>query len=166
MPAPRSATKRWVIIAFCGLTAVISILWLIFSEHSPLAFVIGLRHAINQRERGLLYDTDHAVLAQIMREFATDRQWASGQPTKSEFGPPEFGPLIAFGASDQSLPPALRVLKPSRIIIFDDRIELEFGGAFLHFGIRAFRPGLPGNGTKRLGEGVWFYSEDGYVPSR
>jgi hypothetical protein len=135
-------------------------LWLIRSEHSPLAFVIALRHSINQRERGLLYQTDHAALAQIMREFATDRQWASGQPTKSE-----FDPLAAFRASDESLPPALRVLKPSGILIFDDRIELEFGGAFLHFGIRAFRPGLPGNGTKRLGDGIWFYSEDGYVPS-
>jgi len=67
---------------------------------------------------------------------------------------------------DPSVPAALKLLKPSSIRINDENIDLEFGGALLHFGIRAFRPGLAGSGTKQLGEGLWFYSENGRFPSK
>jgi hypothetical protein len=54
-----------------GTIAVIWLGWFIlYSEHSPLAFVIGMRHVINQEERFLLYNIDHASLAQVLRDFA------------------------------------------------------------------------------------------------
>src|ERR1700724_898935 len=144
MVATRRTIKRWLIIALCGVAAINGILWVVFSEHSPLAFVIGLRHAISQRERGLLYDTDHAALAHIMRDFAAERQWSLNAAPTPPFGwtswPGES--FVYFRSNDESFPPALRMLKPSSVSIFEDHIELEFGGAFLHFGIRAFRPGL------------------------
>src|SRR2546425_8578405 len=145
-------SKRRVIMAVCALILGAAIWWLLRAEHSPVAFVIGMRHAINQRERGLLYDTDHAALAQVMREFASERQWSSGQRPRSS-----FGDFVYFAGDDLSLPPALRLLKPSSVRIFEDRIECEFGGPFLHFGVATFRPGISGHGTKHLGEGIWFY---------
>ena len=36
----------------------------------------------------------------------------------------------------------------------------------LSFGISVWREGLKGYGTKKLTDGVWFYSEDERVPSR
>jgi hypothetical protein len=153
--------KLSILIAACIFAAGGAAWWLVAAERSPIAFVLGLRHAITQGEQALLYQTDHKVLAQVMREFASERQWSSGHPPRST-----FGDFIFFYGEDSSLPLALRVLKPSSVRVFDDRVECEFGGAFLHFGIAAFRPGLAGHGTKKLGDGIWFYAEDGRVPSR
>jgi hypothetical protein len=71
-----------------------------------------------------------------------------------------MGPFIFFWGEDASLPDSLRLLKPSAGKITADEFQLEFGGTFLHFGVRAFRPGLTGSGTKRLADGFWFYAED------
>ena len=56
--------------------------------------------------------------------------------------------------------------KASAIRVLDNRVELEFGGTFLHFGICAFRVGNEGYGVKKLGDGVWYYSEDQSTTSR
>ena len=140
---------------------VVGGVWLFTGESSPVAFTIGLSRLIRQRERTLLYETDHAVIANVMRDFATERRWSSDQPMSGA----GHDPWMILG-SDPSLPPAVRVLKPSSVFLFQDYVELEFGGALMHFGIRTFRPGLPGHGTKWLAEGVWFYAEDGRVPSQ
>lgn len=141
--------------------AVVGGVWLFTGETSPVAFTIALSREIHQREHALLYQTDHALVASAMREFATDRRWSHAQPPPS----PGEDPWMYLG-DNPLLPPAVRVLKPSSVFLFEDYVELEFGGALMHFGIRTFRPGLPGYGTKRLGEGVWFYSENGTVPSQ
>ena len=47
-------------------------------------------------------------------------------------------------ASDPAFPPALRLLKPWGVWSFPDYAELEFGD----IGLRAFRPGLAGYGTR------------------
>jgi len=146
---PRFARPAYI-AATIGTIAVVWLGWfLLHSEHSPLAFFIAMRHVINQEERFLLYDIDHASLAQALRELADQRKWQRAD----------------LSASDPSIPAALKILKPSAIWIFEDRIELDFGGAFLSFGFRAFPHGVEGYGTKRLGDGFWFYSEDGRVPS-
>jgi hypothetical protein len=154
-------SKKRVLIILLVLGAITATLWLFTSEQSPIAFVIALQRAVNERERALLYETDHPALAQVMREIAQERRWASPQP--STLAPDD--PLILDG-KDSSLPIAARLLKPSHIAVFRDHIEFEFGGALLHFGIRTYRPGIPGEGTKRLGDGIWFYAEDGRVPSQ
>jgi hypothetical protein len=150
-----------ILLATFIFGAVIEGVWLFTGEHSPIAFTIGLSRLIRARERALLYETDHEVLAQVMRDFATERRWSSVSPLKTSSDEP-----LLIDGDDGSLPPALRLLKPSRIYLFDDHMELEFGGALLHFGIRVFPPGIPGQGTKRLGDGIWFYAENGQVPSQ
>lgn len=151
MPKLRKAiiAACWV-IGVGGLCAI-----LLFS--SPLAFVFGLDRIITERQRIILYQIDHRSLSILLRDFATLQRWSATEP-------PKDGTFL--DGDDPSVPPALKLLKPSSIRINDENIDLEFGGALLHFGIRAFRPGLAGSGTKQLGEGLWFYSENGRFPSK
>jgi hypothetical protein len=114
--------------------------------------VVGLNRVINEREHWLLYDIDHATLGEQMRDFASKQRWAAPSESKSEV------------VDLNSLPPCLGLLKPSGVYVYDDRVELEFGAAFSHFGMVAFRPGLSGSGGKRLAQGLWFYSDDGRIP--
>ena len=141
--------RRKYAIGFIWCAVIAALLWfVIYSEHSPVAFIFGMRHAMLQQERYVLYHIDHAAIASQLRELAQQRGW-------DRFDMP---------ASDPAFPPALRLLKPWGIWAFPDYAELEFGGAFGDIGLRVFRPGLAGYGTKRLGDGIWFYSQDGSCP--
>jgi hypothetical protein len=123
----------------------------------PLRFLHGLRSYSTEREKHIIYDVNHEILALELRQFATEWRWRRvGQ---------RAGPDI-FWVNDDRIPPHLKLLKPTSIAIFDDRIIFESGGALLHFGIVVFRPGIEGSGTKRLGDGIWFFSEDGRIPSQ
>jgi hypothetical protein len=119
-------------------------------------FVSGLDRIIKFRERTLLYEIDHPSLEIMLRAFATEQRWA---------GTEKGGKITAIRGEDRSLPPGLKLLKPTWVNITDDQIDLEFGGAFIHYGISAFRQGLEGSGTKKLGNGLWFYSDDGKYPN-
>jgi hypothetical protein len=123
----------------------------------PLAFAFATSRMDREEQRELLYNVNHEVLAAELRKFATEERW-SRQGSGSE-------PTLV-NANDPRLPAALRVLHSSGTSIYDDRIEYDCGGPFLGFGIAVFREGNPGYGTKKLGDGIWFYAEDGRVPSR
>jgi hypothetical protein len=151
MPKVRKAViaAGWI-IGVGGLCTILLFSW-------PVAFVFGVERAITERQKIILYQIDHPSLAILLRDFATSQRWSVAEP-------PKDGAFL-YG-NDGSVPPALRLLKPSSIRINDKSIDLEFGGALQHFGISAFRPGLAGSGTKQLGEGLWFYSENGRFPSK
>jgi hypothetical protein len=123
--------------------------WFLLHSENPLSFVVMMRHVINQEERFLLREVDHKLIAQVLREFAERQGWTR----------------LDVSASDPRVPREVQVLKPSAIWVYEDRVEMDFGGAFLSFGLRVFKPGIAGYGTKKVDEGVWFYSEDGRVPS-
>jgi hypothetical protein len=144
-----NARSQWrrPIINLIWAAVIGGLLWFIFrSEHSPLFFVTYMHHLNRQQERFILYNTDHVALGRVLRQFADDRKWARED----------------FSADSPQIPVALRVLKPSAIWMFEDYVEVEFGGPFGDIGFRAFRPGLKGYGTKELGDGLWLYTEDGY----
>ena len=122
----------------------------------PLYFAYAMHREIGERERQLLYRINHKVFASELRDFARVHRW--NFPSESEG-------FDYFRGTDPDVSPELRALAPSVIRIFNDRIEFECGGAFLSFGIVAFREGLRGSGTKELGDGIWFYAEDGVVPT-
>jgi len=125
------------------------LLWfLLRSEHSPLFFVIYMRHLVNQQERFLCYEIDHTIVADSLRSLAEQQKWTES----------------GFDKDDPRVPAALRMLKPSAIFVHPDYVALDFGGPFFAMDIRAFKPGVAGEGTKKLAEGVWFYSEDGSYP--
>jgi len=127
----------------------------------PLALVYELIRTIPREERRILYGVDHETLAKELRKFAAQERW--NNPNKSET--PDF-----FHGNDPRLPASLRQFHPGWIQINDDRIDFGCGQSVwdksLSFGISVWRDGLEGFGTKKLGNGVWFYSEDGRVPSR
>jgi hypothetical protein len=142
-----SRRAKWS-IAVAALVVLSLVCW--YARHwleIPYDLVV-LRHVINQEKRFLIYEIDHDVLARTLREFAEEQHWAE----------------VGFNKDDLRLPAALRVLKPSAVFIHPDYIALDFGGPFLAMDIRAYKSGLAGEGTKKLAEGLWFYSEDGTYP--
>lgn len=143
----------WVfgVIVFLAVAAILFVLWQDYSG----PFVI--RRLIRNGEHQLVYDIDHEILAKELRRFGNELRW-SRQMHDSE--PASFDP------NDPAIPSALRILKPSGITIYDDRVEYDCGSPFLAFGIVVFREGVPGTGSRKLGDGIWFYSADGNVPAR
>ena len=43
-------------------------------------------------------------------------------------------------------------------------VSLDFGGPLFEMDVRAFKPGVAGEGTKKLSEALWLYTEDGSYP--
>ena len=149
-------SNKTLAIASAWTAFFVTCIWFIVTYVPPFNFVFGLSSINTKQQRAILYHLDHASLSVVLREFAAQQRWsspASGQQ-----------PLL-FRSDEQAIPVTLRVLKPSSIRIDDDQIHLEFGGALLHYGISAFRPGLHGSGTKQLGEGIWFYADNGRYPN-
>jgi hypothetical protein len=155
----RGALKIGVISFAAGILFVLLLLgfWLRW----PLYLVYEAASANPQKERTLLYHTDHAELASELRRFAADRRW--NKPDKKDTRDFYYG-------NDPALPRAVRALGPCWVEIKDDRVDLGCGEAVFDesrsFGISVWREGLPGWGTKKLADGVWFYADNGRVPSR
>lgn len=101
------------------------------------------------KEQFLLLKVDHRRLAQELRNFAEQRGWHDAD----------------FGKDDSELPAFLRSLDPSSVYIRTDHIIIDFGGPFDAMNIHAFKPGIEGYGTKKLGDGLWFYARGGSGPS-
>jgi hypothetical protein len=144
--------KAIVILVLCGITIGIA------------AFLIpGIRFASKMqsetvaRQREIFYHINHTPLADEVRKFAEQQ--------RQETSITETAPLL-FRGNNLELPTSLQTMKCTGVAIFADRVRLEFGGPFLHFGLDVFNKGVPGNGIKELAEGVWYYSEDGRVPAR
>jgi hypothetical protein len=140
-----------LVISFVVVAAVI-VLYVVWLGMSG-TFI--MHRLVLERERQLLYDIDHKTLASELRKFANEQRW--GRSIRN--ADPD-----AFGMSNPTTPASLRILKPSAIWIFDDRIQFDCGGPFFDFGVVVFPEGQEGTGAKRLADGVWFYSEDGRVP--
>jgi hypothetical protein len=133
------------------LTAVIWMWW------GPLTFVGAVDRLLISRQKAILYFLNHDALSQVVRDYA----W----PKNSESGYIRFGESI-FERGDSHVPPALWIANPARIIIRKDRVDFEYGGALMHYGISIFPPHEEGSGTIKLGDGIWFYSENGRYPSK
>ena len=114
------------------------------------------RHAIRVfsyfGKRRVLKKLDHQKVALEVRAFARRSRW---DVSAAAF------PITYIASDERAFPSDFKNWGASGIRIFDDRAELEFGGTPFHFGIAVFRDGERGFGVHQLGEGVWFYSEDG-----
>jgi hypothetical protein len=149
-------TRRTVIVIALGFIVVLVIAAALLIPWSDYYGPFVMRRLVRNGERHLLYDINHEALATELRRFANQMRW--GRPVKHT--EPE-----SFDSSDPVVPPSLRILRSSGVTIYDDHIEYDCGSPFLDFGIVVFREGIPGTGTKKLGEGIWFYSADNRVPS-
>lgn len=147
----RSATRTIFRVIAVGTAATAVLVGLIF-----LCVYYGMRGLVKQNfahQAQLLYQVDHRILGREARTFASDQRKRFEMPRSVWLGEPD-------------VPPSLAILKPGSITITDDLIRLEFGGALLHYGLVVYNEGLEGPGTKKLDEGVWFYSENGRYPGR
>ena len=111
----------------------------------------GMHDAAAGVQRMLLFHVAHDVLAAEARAFAETIGW--GRSASGESGGQRFE------GDDPRLPASIRVLHPSSLRVWQDRMEIEFGGALHHQGISVFRNATGGKGTKELAKGVWYYSE-------
>ena len=155
----RSAFKVGAISFATGALFILLLLgiWL----RLPLFLVYEAASTNPRCERQLLYHTDHKELAAELRRFGAERRWNNpDHKAASDF----------YYGGDPALPPAVRALGQCWVEIKDDRVDVGCGQAVFDttrsFGISVWREGLPGWGIKKLGEGVWFYSDKGRVPSR
>jgi hypothetical protein len=108
----------------------------------------------SSEQKLLLEKVDHAAVLLALRDYAARQHWnvpeSSGAP-----------PTLGDGTADLSkLPPELQRLKPRYVWIDGDSIDLVYGGALGHWGLRAFRPGVAGSGKQRLVDGLWFFTDD------
>jgi len=158
-PPPKSAIVKALVITALCIPACVLALCVIAPMELAIPFAFFGNRAATEQERFLLYQVDHQALGVVLRDYATQQRWGLAHP------PPEETDFRK-STPPPPLPPRLQLLKPSYVRVDDEQIDLEFGGPFMRFGVSAFRPGLPGAGTKQLGEGLWFYAENQRVPSK
>lgn len=102
------------------------------------------------KEKKLLYGVDHETVAREARLFAANLGWASRAPDGR----------MRFNGNASELPASIRDLTPNWVSVSADRVHIEFGGGMQHQGLTVFREANGGSGTVRVGEGIWYTSED------
>jgi len=122
-----------------------------------LYFVYELDKTIKGKQKLILYGLDHEIIANELRKFGSETRWSR---------PTSINRFDYYEGEDPALPVVVRGLGPSAVRVYDDKVEFDCGGAFLNFGLIVYRPGIEGKGTKKLGEGLWFFSQNGYVPPK
>jgi hypothetical protein len=147
--------KTAIIVGSCVLGAFALLLLSRLVE--PIQVMWQMGKTDKNRERQLLYETDHAALASELRNFARQERWHSPEVNAE--------PQI-FWQGDEAIPASIRRLEPTSVTILDDRVIFERGGPMLHFGIVVFRDGIAGEGLKELAPGVWFYAENQRIPGK
>ena len=124
---------RRSIIIFAWLAVISGLLcFLLFSEKSPLFPIFYTRHLVNQQERFLCFEIDHAVVAENLLTFAEAQKWVEA----------------GFAKDDPRVPAALRVLKPSAIFVHANYVALDFGGPFFRDGRSSIQAGHRRRGHK------------------
>jgi hypothetical protein len=133
---------------------------------SMVMFMIGVHfedQKIKQREHVLVYEIDHQSLYDACLEI-------KAHPEKYRHNPNSYGgtpgELTSPDPKDPKMPEVIRSLHAFYIVIGSDRVHIQLGGGFYHYGITAYSPGIEGSGTKQLVPGLWYEAEDGYIPEK
>lgn len=151
-----SKKKKILIFVTIGVMSLVLAVAAVYLA-GPLYFVYEMDKSIKAEQKQILYGLDHEIVAKELRKFGAETRW--GKPTSANR-------FDYYKGDDPALPVVLRGLGPSAIRVYDDRVEFECGGAFLNFGLIAYRNGIEGTGTKKLGQGIWYFSQNGYVPPK
>jgi hypothetical protein len=157
MKADQNTWKRKGVLVVASL-ATLGLSTLVISKYffPPLYLTYKIHQLSTDKERQLLYKLNPDLVASEVRKFGDANGWKGAhQGLGFEY----------FVQNDPQVPEVLRALNPTIIRVFPERIDLDFGGAFLSFGLSIFRDRIDGGGTKRLGNGIWFYADDGRVPA-
>lgn len=149
-------------VLLCGAALGIPAYFGAFRAYLLYQATIGASHRIEQKQRTLLYATDHQKLLEACDEiranwkkYKHDVSW-SGAP--NDFSHPD--------PADPAFPAIVRALKPLYITVTDGDVSIEMGGGFYHYGVIAPKTSRPCMKTKELVPGLWYYAEDGKVPPK
>ena len=140
----RKNERQMAVVLWIGfaLFAFVAGMWTIVHVIGPF---LAHERTVKAKERQLLYQTDSQKLLAACREICDKK--------------------LTGGPTNPAMPAIIRSLKPNYVGVGDNEVDLEFGGGFFHYGVTAFRPGVRGAGTKEIIPGLWFYAENGKVPS-
>jgi len=119
---------------------------------STAQLIAALRSTIERNERAILYSVDYAVITSEAKAFGGRVRARSQART-----------VVTLSGRDPQIPATLAALKPTWVCISPEYVKICFGGTLFDFGFLVFNDGIGGYGTKCLGPGLWFYSQDGRV---
>ena len=128
--------------------------------------MLGIHHrflGIKRREHVLVYGIDHQSLYDACMEIKAHPEKYRHNPNGC-FGPP--GDLASPDPDSPNMPEVIRSLYALYIVIGSDRVHIQLGDGFYHYGFTAYSPGVTGSGTKQLVPGLWYEAEDGYIPDK
>src|SRR5437588_2167748 len=110
-------TGRTAVVA-SGVTVLILLLIFCIWLREPIYIVYKMRTAAAEKQRKILYHTNHKELAVELRRFASEQRWTKGGNN---------APANFYYGDDPRLPPVLKPLAPSWFEISDDRIDVGCG---------------------------------------
>ena len=152
-----SKKRKILICAIAGVTCL-GLAIAAYYLAGPLYFVYEVDKTIKAKQKQILYGLDHETVAKELRKLGSETRWKKRANNHDRFD--------YYAGDDPALPVVVRGLGPSAIRVYDDKVEFECGGALLNFGLIVYRPGIEGVGTKKLGEGIWYFCQNGYVPPK
>ena len=139
---------------------------------SPLVYLVGAYgdwqfwgwpREIESRKRLILYKLNPAAVLATCRQIRANQAKFRGNPF--------WNPPLPIGSdmpdpADPLMPPIIRTIHPSGIIITPEGVHIELGGGFMHFGLAEAIAGAPPPpfAAKQLVPGLWYYAEDGRIP--
>jgi hypothetical protein len=155
MSTPDSVKRRktiTLVVVVIGLVALVLAGPYIFIA---VGFTWMFNHQIPDHQRRVLYHTDHRALLAACRDIIREKK---PRLTKKE-------PNVAVSNSDPSLPPIIRSLNPSWIMVDDASIFIELGGGYFHYEVIAYAEDahareVQDDHLKMLILGLWYDSED------
>ncbi len=125
-------------------------------------WVTRMKDSVDRTKDRLLHNTDHHAVLAASRSIIR-RRWSYEHDPAVHSSEPQ--PEISYIAGDNpKLPSAVLKLHAARIMAFDDRIIIEFGGGFHHQGFFAYAEGVADissddGGFHKMIDGLWFYED-------
>jgi hypothetical protein len=122
------------------------------------------RKELEAKSVQVLYRTDHQALLDACDEMWKNRALYRPDPKWNNTTPGDTG---YPDPADPKIPAIVRSLKPGYIVIEADYVNIALSSGHFHTGIYAFEQGSPPIPvTKELLPRLFYYSEDGQIPSK
>lgn len=67
--------------------------------------------------------------------------------------------------ADSRMPAIIRAFDKISIFAGEDSVQIEFGGGFRHYGLKAYSGGVMGSGTREIIPHLWYYDENDKIPA-
>jgi len=122
-------------------------------------FGILLLNGCNSKRRDLLCKADLNAIMQASTEVLAKASAGEIMTGTHEFRRTPQSPEIA------KFPQVIRELQPTRVVIEDGYLTIQFGGGFDHFGLKVYAKDFKAPfaefnyGSRQIIDGLWYYDE-------